>query len=517
MELVKKNVHMDYTKAVATTQFVLEDDVNLSDTKPDMDVICLEKGQVVIDEVKAYEDAVIVRGRLQFAVLYHSDEENRSLAVMEGKIPFEEKVQLPGVDGGDSVKAEGFIEDLSVSLINSRKISVQSVVNLKVNAEDIYDAQMPIGLHDAKGLEYRREPLEVAQIAISKYDVFRIREEVTLPGNYPNLFQILWSTLSLNDVEMRPHMGKISLQGDLQMLLIYESDEGEIRYLESTIPFSGNPECQGCSEEMIADIKYKIAQQDLHIRPDLDGEERVIALDVLLDLNMKMYEETKVEVISDVYGVKSAVETMEVPTVVRSLLAKNIGKQKLSQHIRIGKQNSNIMQLLHSEGSAGLDSVEVGNGTIQMMGTVSMHILYISGDERKMYDVLKALFPYKYEMEIPGVMPGDPVDARVSLEQLQVIILDGEEVEVKAVLVFHVTAFRQKEYLLVSEIKTEPLDSKVLAGLPGIVVYMVKPGDNLWSIGKRYHVSVDRLKKMNDLTGDLIVPGQKLIIVKEGI
>ena len=517
MELVKKNVHMDFTKASASIQFVLEDDINLSDTKPDMDSVCLEKGQVVVEEVKAYEDAVVVRGRLQFAILYHSDEENRSLAVMEGKLPFEEKIMLPGVDGGDSVTVEGLVEDLSVSLINSRKISLQSVVNLKVIAEDLYDAQMPIGLHDAKGLEFRREPMEVAQIAISKNDVFRIREEVTLPGNYPNLFQILWSTLGLNDVEIRPHMGKLSLQGDLQMLLIYESDEGEIRYLESTIPFSGNPECQGCSEEMIADVKCKIAQQDLHIRPDMDGEERIVALDVLLDLSMKMYEESKVEVISDVYGVQSTVETKEVPTVLRNLLAKNIGKQKISQHIRIGKQNSTIMQLLHSEGSAGLDNVEVGNGTIQMSGTVGMQILYISGDERKMYDVVKAQIPYKYEMEIPGVIPGDMVDAQVALEQLQVIILDGEELDVKAVLVFHVTAFRQKEHLFVSEIKAEPLDSKVLSALPGMVIYMVKPGDNLWSIGKRYHVSVERLKKMNDLTGDLIVPGQKLIIVKEGI
>lgn len=517
MELVKKNVHMDYTKAMASTQFVLEEDINLSDTKPDMDSICLEKGQVITDEVKAYEGAVIVRGRLQFAILYHSDEENRSLAVMEGKIPFEEKIMLPGVDGGDSVKAEGYVEDLSVSLINSRKFSVQSVVNLKVTAEDIFDARMPIGLHEAKGLEYRREPMEVAQIAISKNDVFRIRDEVTLPGNYPDLFQILWSSLSLNDVEIRSHMGKLSLQGDLQMLVIYESDEGEIRCLESTIPFSGNPECQGCSEEMIADVKCKIAQQELHIRPDMDGEERVIALDVLLDLYMKMYEEAKIEVISDVYGVRSAVETKEVPTMLRSLLAKNIGKQKVSQHIRIGKQNSPIMQLLLSEGSAGLDSVEVEDGMVKMAGTVSMQIMYISGDERKMYDVVKAQLPYKYEMEIPGILPGDMVDAQVSLEQLQAVILDGEEVDVKAVLVFHVTAFRQKEHLLVEEIKTEPLDSKILAALPGMVIYMVKPGDNLWSIGKRYHVSVERLKKMNDLTGDLIVPGQKLIIVKEGI
>ena len=152
MELVKKNVHMDFTKAAASTQFVLEDDVNLSDVKPDMDCICLEKGQIIIDEVRAYEDAALVRGRLLFSVLYHTDEENRSLAVMEGKIPFEEKVHMQGLNVGDSLKAEGTIEDLSVGMINSRKISVQSVVNMAVKAWELCDAQVPIGIHDAKKL-----------------------------------------------------------------------------------------------------------------------------------------------------------------------------------------------------------------------------------------------------------------------------------------------------------------------------------------------------------------------------
>ena len=35
MELVKKNIHMDQIKGQAATQITLEDDVNISDSKPD--------------------------------------------------------------------------------------------------------------------------------------------------------------------------------------------------------------------------------------------------------------------------------------------------------------------------------------------------------------------------------------------------------------------------------------------------------------------------------------------------
>lgn len=44
------------------------------------------------------------------------------------------------------------------------------------------------------------------------------------------------------------------------------------------------------------------------------------------------------------------------------------------------------------------------------------------------------------------------------------------------------------------------------------ISYVVKKGDTLYSISKTYGVSVDNIKKWNNLTSDLIQPGQKLII-----
>ena len=50
--------------------------------------------------------------------------------------------------------------------------------------------------------------------------------------------------------------------------------------------------------------------------------------------------------------------------------------------------------------------------------------------------------------------------------------------------------------------------------LPGFAIYYVKPGDSLWQIGKKYYVSVGRIKEMNNMTEDDIKAGDKLLIVK---
>ncbi|MBQ2803557.1 MAG: DUF3794 domain-containing protein [Lachnospiraceae bacterium] len=517
MELVKKNIHMDYTKASAASQFVLEEDMNLPDVKPDVDRICLERGTVQIDEVKAYTDSVTIRGRLLFHVLYHSDEENKNLANLEGKLSFEEKVHMPGIEAADAVKAEGIVEDLSVNIINSRKLNIQSVINLLVNAEDIYDEEVPIGLQGEEKVEYRRSPMDIAQIAICKNDIFRIREEINLPANYPNIFDILWSSLVLDDVEIRPLEGKLSLQGDLRLMLIYETEDNTVRSFETTVSFSGNVECQGCREGMIPDISYQLGQQELTIRPDNDGEERMVALEAIVELKLKLYEEAKVELITDVYGVKNEVTAVEQETMLRRLLTKTTGKQKIMEHVRIGEKNSSILQLLHSEGAVLLDKAQIGENHITVTGSIPLQVLYISGDDRKPYDALHTQLPYKYDIEIPGVQPQDTFDVQAGLEQLQVTILDGEELDVKAVAVFCITVFQQEKVNLVTEIKTSPLDTKKLGNLPGMAIYTVKAGDSLWSIGRKYYLSVDRLKKMNELTTDMIYPGQKLLIIKESI
>ena len=104
MELLKRNIHMDRIRAEAVTQFTLEDDVNIPENKPDVSALNLEKGEVIIDEIKPSADSVTVRGRLAYAVLYHTVEAGSSLVVLEGKIPFEEKVNLQGATSADTVR-----------------------------------------------------------------------------------------------------------------------------------------------------------------------------------------------------------------------------------------------------------------------------------------------------------------------------------------------------------------------------------------------------------------------------
>lgn len=516
MELIRKNIHMDRIRADAVSQITLEDDMNIPENKPDVSTLNLEKGNVIIEEVKPGSGMVMVKGMLAFSLLYHTVEDGSSLVSLEGRIFFEEKINMQGVSASDSVEIEGDVEDLTIGIINSRKLSIQSLITLHAQVEEVYDEEAPIGIEGREEVEYRRLPMTLAQIAISKNDIFRIREEVNLPANYPNIFQILWNNIFLGDVEFKVLEEKLTLQGDVHLFLLYEG-EGEdhpIRSFETTLPFSGVLECHGCREGMLPDIRYRLGQQELTVRPDFDGEERTVAMELVLDIGIRIYEEEEMEILSDIYGVNKEVGTVIHKANLRRLLSKVTGKTKVTDHIRMESGSTGILQLLHSEGKVALDHQEVVENGILLQGSLFVKVMYITGDDETPYACARAVIPYQYTLEVPGISPQDLGKVRGDVEQLQVTMLDGEEMDVKAVLTFATTVFQSVSVDLIGEITVSALDTEKLGSLPGMVIYVVKDGDNLWNIGKKYYVPVDNLREINGLESDELKPGQKLLIVK---
>lgn len=521
MELVKKNIHMDRTKAEAVSQITLEDDLNIPEQKPDVDSICFQKGSVWVEEIKPMTDSVILRGRLKFQMLYHTKETGSSLVLLEGGIPFEEKLNMQGVSATDTVSAQGETEDLSISLINSRKLNIQSVITLTAKAEELYDEEIPIALPmlSEESVEYCKTPVKLAEIAICKNDIFRIREEVSLPNGYPNFFQILWSSVTLGDMEWKVTSEKIILQGEVHIFVLYEGEgeEHPVRTFESVIPFGGSLECHGCREGMIADICYEMEEQEhtqfLSIRPDMDGEERNLGLEIALNIFMKLYEEDDAEMITDIYGVSGNVETVSEQADLRRLLARVNGKTKVTDHIRI-KNADGILQLLHSEGSVAVEEESISENGILIKGSLLLNTLYITGNDEAPYGSRQAQIPFQYTLEVPGIQKTDIRRVHAKVEQLQTTMLDGEEMDVKAVLEFSTTVFRIIPVGLIQEIRISEPDSSVFAALPGMAVYVVRPGDNLWSIGRKYYVPTDNLRKINHLEKDELTPGQKLLVVR---
>ena len=154
MEFLKKSIHMDQIGCEEQTQITLEDDVNIADAKPDVYQVVTQQGHVELEEVRASDGHVHVKGVLHFKVLYLADEETHHPACMEGELAFEEQILMGSVSGTDQVQAQAILEDLSVGMINSRKLSVQALLQIRLFTERMKQLDVAVGLDGTEPVSY---------------------------------------------------------------------------------------------------------------------------------------------------------------------------------------------------------------------------------------------------------------------------------------------------------------------------------------------------------------------------
>lgn len=105
MKLSLETMITNQIKCHGSIQTTLEDDVNVPDTKPDIDFIIKQHGCLELTEITCEQNKCIVHGQLQFELLYVSNDDIRPIHNMKGQIPFEETINMDGLSDTDTVFA----------------------------------------------------------------------------------------------------------------------------------------------------------------------------------------------------------------------------------------------------------------------------------------------------------------------------------------------------------------------------------------------------------------------------
>ena len=88
--------------------------------------------------------------------------------------------------------------------------------------------------------------------------------------------------MEIRGMDLRAEEGKVTVKGELFVFVLYAGDDADnpLQWLEQSIPFAGEVECGGCTMDMIPHIETTMLQAGLEIKPDADGEERILQADM---------------------------------------------------------------------------------------------------------------------------------------------------------------------------------------------------------------------------------------------
>ena len=516
LELEKQNLRRNRLKSQTGTQVTLDDDFIVPDTMSDIDEVILDSGLIQLEPVKVQRERITVRGKLDFHVLYRKEE--GGLQALGGSIPFEEAINVPDLDEKDYVSVSWQLEDLNTEMIHSRKLGIKAIVTLEAKAESLYDTEAAVdvrGADDEIHLQVRRERIPAAAIALRRKDTYRLKQDITLPGSKPVIERMLWTEMKLAGCQAKPLDGQIHLEGTLMVFALYEGGEsGMVQWVEESIPFSGEVEMQGATADMIPVIGLKLIHRDLEEKPDYDGEMRELSVDAVIELDVRLYEEQELELLQDLYATNREIVLDTGEAVFDRILTRNFGKCRVAEKVEM-ETDPRVLQICHSSGSVKLDGMEVRENALAVDGVLEVKLLYLTDEDARPVQAATRLVPFHYEAETPGITEDSIWYLEPGLEQLTAVMAGGGQAELRGVITLDLFVLQPETRQIILQAQVHPVDTEKMKAMPGIVGYLVQPGDSLWDVAKRFHTTEKSILEANELTGDAIKAGDCLILVKE--
>ncbi len=116
-------------------------------------------------------------------------------------------------------------------------------------------------------------------------------------------------------------------------------------------------------------------------------------------------------------------------------------------------------------------------------------------------------------MEVPAAQEAMKAESKVEIKDLWFDKINGKQVEVNASLQIESVIIEEKKLKL---IKNPCFVESSQAKRPlSMVIYITRKDDSLWKIAKRYKISMDTIKEVNQLEeGAALREGMRLLIVK---
>ena len=174
-----------------------------------------------------------------------------------------------------------------------------------------------------------------------------------------------------------------------------------------------------------------------------------------------------------------------------------------------------MIQVCHTMVRPTIEGVKMGEEGLEIEGIAVVSVIYLSQKETRPYEIIKKEIPFSYILE--NAAGGGEYQWKISamVEQCNSIILEEDKLEVKLVLALDILLADCWRNSWIKNIRIEPYTEEEMEETPGILVYIPSKNEVLWDIGKKYGISQEAIRNLNQLTKPEVERGQKLLLVRD--
>lgn len=519
LSLERDKIVLDRLIGKENTQALFEGDIIVPDIKPDMSVILSTDASVSIDRAEATNDRINYMGKLNISVLYLAKGAKKSVHSMNVTHSIDDFINIEGVTKDTNIDISSVIANIDYKMLNDRKINFRAVADIQITAVNTEEHGIITGI-SGEGInenQLLKIPLGINRSIASKNEHIIIKNEITISAGKPNIRELLQCNIGIGSRDVRITNGKVQINGEITVTTLYKGDEDEslIEFIENEIPFNGTIEMPEITEDMYADVKLIISDQYVQVRPDDDGEDRSLELEVSMLASVKVGTTENINVLEDAYCINKNLVINREPVQYSRLICRNKNQTTIKEVIQLDDGLPDMLQIFNVKGTAQLDDVKIIDDKVVCEGIIDCDVLYVAeSDETPLYSY-KCMIPYRQVIETKGATGECNVQVEPAIEHSGFNMLSGKEVELRFLLSFSTVVTEENEAGMICAIDFSDMEKSQIDAMPSMIIYVVQNSDNLWKIAKRYNTTIDEIMEVNDMESSDIHPGQKILVVKK--
>lgn len=503
MEIKKGNINLCEQVAKGISNALVEGDVILPDTKPDMAEILLADAKVTVNSIECRNSTLTVTGEIKFTALY-TTEEAQDVKSVEQVLPFSQAVDVRCAENTE-FKVKATVEHIGFTLVNSRKLSAKVMVALMAvgTQQNNYEPVIEVSGDDVESREKKYSlyiPMSETKAKIAVSDI------LTVPQNKPDIGEILKVDAYVTPHDVKVMSGKAMVHAELHVNTVYTAAENsELVGVSHTIPFTEVVEAPGADEQSVVNVSYEVCNVCANTKGDLNGDTKIISIEADVCAEISVSRTVAEKIVDDCYLMNSRTEVARENMKINEYITSENARIPVRSKVEAPK-NVVVNEVINCCVKPLLRECTWENGVANVNGALVVFLIYRDVDDVVRSAVAEGDMKWEKAIKDPCDIEADMWIDSVNCE------IDETGVQILTNIGLYTKALKSRRVDIITDVQAK--DDPNMSLPPSMVIYFAKDGDTLWSIAKKYRTRAEKIKRANNLENDKIEVGRRLLIPK---
>ena len=489
IETTRENVCVNHIVAQKTETVMVEGDSIIPDIKPDIINAISTSGIVCIYKKEINEGKVRLDGSVDTYVMYLADSDENSVRSINVNLDFTQVIDIQNAMPDMDLETNAKLKNIECKVINGRKVSIKAFIEIGVKVTSKEDIDI-ISSVNSKGMQTLNKSIDINSV-VGRGSTKVYAKDTLIIDNIDNLSEIMKAELNITNRDIKISYNKVLAKSELNVKIMYLTDDNRINSVESTIPVMGFIDIENVTEENICNTQYEI--KNVVIKPN-NTEEHSIYVEAEIEICCEIFKNQEINVIQDLYNPNTNV----VFTQKQIQVMQKVETMQSTYSIR-------EKQVVPEIGANKIYDVETGieltkqtclNDKILYEGEMKLNYLFDSGNG---VDTKQTSIPFNFSVDFIGVSQNSTVETNMEISMHDFVVPGNGSVEVKVDILFNISLSKSTEINVIDDIKEEENRNVNSCSL---VIYYVKEGDTLWKIAKRFRSTVEEIARINGIENE---------------